>query len=165
MESLGIDIKLLIAQAINFALFFYIFKKFIAKPFSNFLADEVKKEQEKEKILVDLKDKEELMIVNQNKTKLQMKKELDEAIKKSKQEASLYKTKLVAEAGEEAEEIIVKAKKQIETEKKQAEKEIKNKVAQLSNMLISQSFDKYLSVSAQKEITKNILKNLPKNIN
>jgi len=165
MESLGIDIKLLIAQAINFALFFFIFKKFIAKPFSNFFTEEVKKEKEKEKILVDLKDKEELMIVNQNKTKLQMKKELDEAIKKSKQEASLYKTKLVAEAGEEAEEIIVKAKKQIETEKKQAEKEIKNKVAQLSNMLISQSFDKYLSASAQKEITKNILNNLPKNIN
>lgn len=165
MESLGIDIKLLIAQAINFALFFFIFKKFIAKPFSNFLTEEVKKEKEKEKILVDLKDKEELMVIDQNKTKLQMKNELNEAIKKSKQEASLYKTKLVIEARGEAEEIITKAKKQIETEKKQAEKEIKNKVAELSNILISRSFDKYLSASAQKEITKNILNNLPKNIN
>ena len=40
MENLGIDIKLLIAQMINFGLFFFIIKKFVTKPFLNFVEDE-----------------------------------------------------------------------------------------------------------------------------
>ena len=47
MENLGIDLKLMIAQSINFLLFFFIVKKFIAKPFTNFLEEEKNKEKEK----------------------------------------------------------------------------------------------------------------------
>jgi len=59
MESLGVDVKLLIAQIVNFLLFFLIFKKFIAKPFSQFLVTEKQKEQERERILLELKQKED----------------------------------------------------------------------------------------------------------
>ena len=33
MEALGIDPKLLVAQLVNFALFAYVFKRFMYKPF------------------------------------------------------------------------------------------------------------------------------------
>ncbi|MDO9028209.1 MAG: ATP synthase F0 subunit B [Candidatus Roizmanbacteria bacterium] len=165
MESLGIDIKLLIAQIINFGLFFFIFKKYIAKPFSNFLADEVKKEQEKEKVLNELKKKDEEMIASQNKLKVSLKKELEMAIKKSKDDAGLYKATLIAEAKSEAEEIIAKGKKQIEVEKKASEKELKNKVIELSTIIVEKAFNKYLSKDTQKDINKNILKNFESNLN
>ena len=165
MESLGIDIKLLIAQAINFGLFFFIFKKYIAKPFSNFLADEVKKEQEKEKVLNELKKKDEEMIASQNKLKVSLKKELETAIKKSKDDAGLYKATLIVEAKSEAEEIISKGKKQIEVEKKASEKELKNKVIELSTIIVEKAFNKYLSKDTQKDINKNILKNFESNLN
>ena len=165
MESLGIDIKLLIAQAINFGLFFFIFKKYIAKPFSNFLADEVKKEQEKEKVLNELKKKDEEMIASQNKLKVSLKKELETAIKKSKDDAGLYKATLIVEAKAEAEEIIAKGKKQIEVEKKASEKELKNKVIELSTIIVEKAFNKYLSKDTQKDINKNILKNFESNLN
>ena len=159
MESLGVEVKLLIAQVINFGLFFFIFKKFIAKPFSNFLAEEVKKEQQKEKVLDNLKKKDEEMIASQNKLKASMKKELEMSIKKSKEDAKIYKSTLIAEAKKEAEEIISKGKKQIEVEKNTMEKELKNKVIELSTTIVEKAFDRYLSKETQKEINKNILKN------
>jgi F0F1-type ATP synthase membrane subunit b/b' len=39
MDKFGLDIKLLIAQVTNFAIFFFVFKKFMAKPFAQFVAD------------------------------------------------------------------------------------------------------------------------------
>jgi len=49
MEGLGVDVKLLIAQVINFLLFFYIFKKYLAKPFQKYLDEETKKTARKRK--------------------------------------------------------------------------------------------------------------------
>ena len=128
MESLGIDIKLLIAQIINFGLFFYIFKKYLAKPFVDFIANEEKREKEKERLVTDLKNKEEEMALAQSKTKAQMKKELDEALKKVKTDAAKIKANLIVEAKKEAEAVIGRGKKQIETEKAEMEKEMKKKV-------------------------------------
>ena len=45
MENLGIDIKLLIAQLINFGIFFFIIAKFVAKPFTKFLNEERNKDE------------------------------------------------------------------------------------------------------------------------
>ncbi len=59
MEKLGVDLKLLIAQAINFILFFFIVKKYIAKPFSQFLKSEKENEKEKELSLQKAKKLEE----------------------------------------------------------------------------------------------------------
>jgi len=159
MESLGVDLKLLIAQVINFALFFFIFKKFIAVPFTAFLEDESKKEKEKEKVLLSLKKKEEEMAEAETKMKNSLKKELDRAMVKSKENAASYRATLIAQAKKEAENIIEKGKKQIESEKQAMEKEMKKKLIELSTTIIDKAFEKYLSKEAQKDINRNILKN------
>ena len=111
MESLGIDIKLLIAQIINFGLFFYVFKKYLAKPFASFMSDEAKLEKEKERTMEDLKKKEEELTTSQNKAKNLMKKELDAALKKVKEDAARLKANLIVEAKKDSQVIIDKGKK------------------------------------------------------
>ena len=59
MENLGIDGKLLLAQMINFALFFILVKQFMVKPFTSFLNQERKNEEEKNRMLEKLKKSEE----------------------------------------------------------------------------------------------------------
>jgi len=162
MESLGIDIKLLIAQIINFGLFFYIFKKYLAKPFASFMSDEEKREKEKERMIEDLKKKEEELTVSQNKAKNLMKKELDIALKKVKEDAGRLKANLIVEAKKESQAIIVKGKKQIEVERAEMEREMKKKIVQLTGLVLERSFSSYLSSDMQKEVNKNVLKNLPK---
>ena len=162
MESLGIDIKLLIAQIINFGIFFYVFKKYLAKPFASFMSDEAKLEKEKERIMEDLKKKEEELTTSQNKAKNLMKKELDAALKKVKEDAARLKANLIVEAKKDSQVIIDKGKKQIEVERAEMEREMKKKIVQLTGLVLERSFSSYLSSDMQKEVNKNVLKNLPK---
>ena len=162
MESLGIDIKLLIAQIINFGIFFYVFKKYLAKPFASFMSDEAKLEKEKERTMEDLKKKEEELTTSQNKAKNLMKKELDAALKKVKEDAARLKANLIVEAKKDSQVIIDKGKKQIEVERAEMEREMKKKIVQLTGLVLERSFSSYLSSDMQKEVNKNVLKNLPK---
>jgi len=59
MEALGIDIKLIIAQVVNFFLFLILFKKFMAKPFYNYLDKLQRNNEDKEKILIEVQKMEE----------------------------------------------------------------------------------------------------------
>lgn len=160
MEGLGIDLKLMIAQVINFVLFFLIFKKYLAKPFAKFLDEEQKKQQAKEKMEQYLKDEEEKMKKNLEKQKKELEKKYDEAILKAKNEAKAYKEKLIAQAKKEAEEIIANARKKIEVEKKAAEKELNKKVIELSSMILEKTLHEELDEKKQKEINERLLKNL-----
>ncbi len=164
MESLGIDVKLLIAQAINFALFFYIFKRFVSKPFSKFLHIEVEKEKEKEKILNDLKKKEEDFAKQQEKMKVKLKSEVDEALKSAKSEAAQLRDELTSEAKKEADAIIIRGRRQIEEERAKMLKDTKNQVGQLSLVVVNKALVNFLTPEMQKKVTQQIIKNLPKDL-
>jgi len=165
MGGLGIDIKLIVAQIINFAVFFIIFAKFIAKPFATFLNIERSKEEEKEKILEDLRKKEEEVVVREVKLKAKAKQEYDLVIKNAKKDALIVRENLLADARKEAEDIKTRARKQTEEEKDVMHKEVKTKIADLSILIVNRALSQFLTADMQKTITDNILKNLPKDVN
>jgi len=84
MENLGIDGKLLIAQLINFGIFFLLFAKFISKPFLKFLQQERRNEKDKESLLGKLKKGEEELGLQEKEMRNKIKKERNEIIEKSK---------------------------------------------------------------------------------
>lgn len=161
MENLGIDIKLLIAQIINFALFFYIFKKFIAEAFLKFLRLEKEKGLEKERIELDLKQKEEKWKQQELKFKKLMKSEEERTLRLAKDTAEKMKEDIIKKANNEAIILYEKAKKAVEEEKKLAEKDIEKKVIDLSIAIIETSLKNYLTPEIKKEITNKMIKNLP----
>lgn len=163
MEKLGIDGKLLIAQLINFTLFFYIFKKFIATPFSEFLKSETEKEKEKERILENIKKKEEAIVFEEKKLKEKIKREYEQALKAAKEEAKTLKEKLIAQAKAEADEIIAKGKRQIEEEKEMMNRQMKKRMVDLSFLIVEKVLNQFLNQETQKKINQQILKNLQKN--
>ncbi len=164
MGSLGIDIKLLVAQLINFGLFFLIFKKFIAKPFSSFLNIEVEKEKEKEKILEDLKKKEERMLAEEKKASERIKKQYDEAVRVAREEAAKIRESLIVDAKKEAEEIAARGRRQVTEEKDKMEKQMKQQIVDLSVSIVSKALDNFLTKEMQKDITRTILKNYSKKL-
>ncbi len=164
MESLGINIKFLIAQIINFALFLFIFRKFISKPFSMFLNDEIKKEQEKERMFQEIKKKEESIGAMEGKAREKVKKEYDAAVKQVKEEVAKLKASLIDDAKKSADEIVLKGKAQVEDEREKMYKEVRKKIADLSILLVEKGLDQFLTKDRQKEITQYILKNLPKHL-
>ncbi|MGB9883199.1 MAG: hypothetical protein ACPLRN_01650 [Microgenomates group bacterium] len=162
MEGLGIDIKYLVAQIINFTLFFFIFKKYLAAPFAKFLAEEKRKQEEKDKADLYLKQQQEKLTKELEKQKKDLEKEYEKALLKAKTDAKAYKEKIIEQAKVEAEEIIASSKKKIAAERKAMEKELEKKAVNLAKTILEKAFDDVIDAKTQKEINQQILKNLKK---
>lgn len=165
MENLGIDIKLLVAQLINFTLFFILFQKFISKPFLNFLHKERKNEEEKKRLLGTIKKQEEEMSVMEQEMRTKAKKQIDEMLDQAKESAEKVKQDIIAQATKESTQIIVKVKAQIEIEREQLYKEVKNKTVEVGMLLIKDALKDYLTEDSKKALTQHILHNVSKEVN
>ena len=164
MENLGIDGKLLLAQIINFVLFFILVKKFVVKPFSAFLNQERKNEEEKTKLLDKLKKSEEAGIEAEKKMKEKMKKEFDVLFVQAKKEAQSLRTDLIKQAEADAQEIRDKSKKLLEEEKNALYREVKDKIIKTSLMIVENTLKESLDESVRKKVTGMIIKNYEGNI-
>ena len=164
MENLGIDGKLLLAQIINFILFFILVKKFVVRPFSAFLNQERKNEEEKIKLLDKLKKSEEAGIEAEKKMKEKMRKEFDVLFIQAKKEAQVLRSDLIKQAESDAQEIRDKNKKLLEEEKNLLYREVKDKIVKTSLMIVENTLKESLDESVRKKVTGMIIKNYEGNI-
>lgn len=161
MENLGIDYKLIAAQLINFALFFFVFSKFIAKPFMTYLKGEQKKEEERAVLLKKLQEGESILESKEKDLLKKSKTERDEIIAQAKEDAERVKADIIVQANKDSESMISKAKEQIEAERQAMQKELKDQVLTVSNLMVQKGLEEYLTADARKQVTQNIIKHLP----
>lgn len=164
MENLGIDSKLLIAQLINFGLFFFVFKKYLAKPFLKFIKAEKEGTEEREKILAKTKVMEEKLLEKEKAMKAAIKKETDERIAEAKSAAQKVKAQLVEEAQREIEDMKAKAKRQLEQERAEIERQAKQRVNDLSFVIVQSALKDVLTSDMKKKISEAIVTNSAKSI-
>lgn len=160
MENLGIDIKLLVAQLINFGLFFFIYKKFIAGPFISIMQGEKKKDAERKRMLEDVAKQKEALVLAERVAKGEIQKKTEESLKVVHHAAALERGILIKKAHEESAEIVKKAEKQIEEERRQMEKQYKETLAKVSVMTVEHVLKDFLSEDMQKQINAKVLSNL-----
>ena len=162
MEQLGIDFKLMLAQAINFIVFFFIYKKFVAKPFRKFIKREREKEKEKEVLLEQVKEKESSLNESYRQYEDKVRRESLKILEKTKLEGEEVKAKIIAEAKQEAEEIKERTKKQMISEKKKMDEEARSKAVDLAVVLVKEGLNNYLDDHSRRKLTSYILNNSPK---
>lgn len=160
MENLGIDIKLLVAQLLNFLLFFIIIKKFLVKPFLQFLNQEKKQDQDKEEALIKAKKIEESLKDDQAKSKANAQKEYNRMMEQAKKDSQQIKDEMIAQAQKEIEGIKTRIKKQLDEERDTLYKSIKEQIASVSLNLVSDGFKEALDDADKTKITKRILMKL-----
>lgn len=165
MENLGIDLKLIIAQLINFLILFVVFKKFMAKPFLNFIKDERKKEEDKNSLLAELDEKTQSLDKQKALFKQSQKKEMEKTMQEVTKQAEAMRQELIMKAEKEAQDIITKAKSQIEEERVKLDRDMKSRLITLSTILVDKGLQNFLTDDQKRQVTQNILKNLPKNVN
>ncbi len=158
MENLGLDVKLLIAQVINFALFYFIFKRYFSKAFKNYLEKEKNKDVAREKLLKQAQKKDEEMIRGEQEFKQKIKRQTEAALAQAGKEAEQLKQQILEEAANEAEEIKKRAKKQIEQERSTLFQEAKEKITKLSFFIVNEALKDVLTEDVRKKITQAILK-------
>lgn len=117
MESLGIDLKLLLAQAINFLILLVVLKIFLYQPILKMLSS---RKQKIAKSLKDAEAAEEALKHAEGKSRETMSKAIAEAeaiVKQAHEDAKLEAQKIVKESQKKADLILELAQKQADKEK------------------------------------------------
>jgi len=162
MESListfHVDLKLFIAQLVNFAIVFSVLYFFAFKPLVKTMSDRT------EKIDKSLKDADEI-----EKRLALTEKEREEIIIAAKKQASLIveeaaargeerKNELVAKAKEEIGQVINNEKEKLVRDKAETLKEIKNEVADLVILTVEKLLNEKMTGDKDKELIKKMVK-------
>jgi len=118
LGNLGIDLKLLIAQMINFGLLLWLLAKFLYKPI-------IKRIENDERQLGQAEKQKERLAKQQEELEKQKKQQMAETRKKARE--------IVKEAEDIAKELEERAKKEAEKEKQAVIAQIKTRLNELDN--------------------------------
>ena len=162
MEELGIDYRLLIAQLINFIVFFFIFKKFLARPLTHFIKEQKKNEQDKERIIADLRNKEEEALAQKQIIISEAQEQSRLIIKTIRQEADQIKKDIILKAQNDAEHIRNQTKQQMKDEKLTLYNGLKKDVIKTSSLMIKSVLRDLIDENIKRQITQKLIDTLEK---
>jgi F-type H+-transporting ATPase subunit b len=164
MEALGIEPIYLFAQIVNFAIIFFVLRKFLYKPVMTMLDNRRKeiedgldlaKKMETEE--TRLKDKETQMTAD---AKKQAKAIIDDA----KKQLDAQKKEIIAEAHEQAAEIIAKAKAQAAQTLKDTEAANRKTAVELASAMVLRLVPQIMSTDDHRKLIATHLKDLEKQV-
>jgi F-type H+-transporting ATPase subunit b len=161
MENLGIDLKLMTAQLVNFAIFFFVFKKFIAAPFMNYMKKSKEEDETRASFASEIEKRQEKLDEEDKKLSRERKKTLETALLESKKEAEDVRKELIEDAKKEAADIVAKGHAQVIDERKELYKDLRKQIAQVSSLVVEKALNEYLTDDAKRSITQNIVKHIP----
>lgn len=141
MEGLGIDLRLLIVQIVNFLVLFLLLKKWVYPPFLRFLDSRAQKI--KESLAASEKMRAELKSFENEKAKETAKiKERSQALLEDvRKEAKIEKEKILTAARDEAGKIVKEAYGQITQEKEKSLRSVRSEVADLALAITRKALD------------------------
>lgn len=153
MESLGIDLKLIIAQLINFGILFFLLSKFAYKPIMNML------DERQKKIEQGLADAEasakKLADVEAETAKLMEKtsKEADQIMNNAKAAAKVEAAELIKKATDQAERTTKNAESEAKSAKDNVISEARKELSGVIVMALDKIVGKELSEDQKKSLT------------
>lgn len=158
IEIFHVDIKLLIAQMINFVIVFCILYFLILKPLLKVMKNRTKVI---EKSLQDAKDIEENLIraeKDYEKKIIIAKKEANKILERTIEISGEKKKEMVAKAKDEIGQIMENEKANLQSEKAKTLKEIKREVVDLVIISVEKVLDRKLDGKEDKNIIKRMIK-------
>ena len=152
MEALGIDVRFLIAQLINFGLFTVIFVKLLYKPFKAYVSEQHKEEQEKDRLLKELQEKEDRLIEKEKKVLSEARVAAAGILKEAERNADKKRKEIITKAQQDATTIKKKAQDDIEDNRKKMHDEIRSKVVNTSKIMTESILKEFLNKNNQRSI-------------
>jgi F-type H+-transporting ATPase subunit b len=161
-EALGINVKILIAQLINFSVLVFVLWRFAYKPVLKVLNDRrekiiqgVKSAEESENKLAEAEEKEKAIIT-------EAKKEALKIVEESKKRGEEKYQEIISKTKEDIGQIINQEKDKIRQEKEEVLVEIRQEIASLLSIGISKFLDKKLDKEKDEAIISEVSKELQK---
>jgi len=160
LQALGLDIRILIAQLINFAVLLLVLWKFGYKPILKFLDD---RKDKIEQGVADAKKAGEKLSAIADKEQEAMKKAKKEALNilaEAKKQGEENRKEIVAKAREEVGQIINDEKQKIQMEKSNILKEIKRDIGDLVTQAVAKILGTKMDSAKDKEMIEKVVKNI-----
>ncbi|MEA3449506.1 MAG: F0F1 ATP synthase subunit B [Patescibacteria group bacterium] len=158
IETFHIDIKLLLAQMINFAIVISVLYFFALKPLTKVMKDRTerieKSLEDAKKIDEKLEKAEEAYIEKLN----QAKKEAGLILEKAGEQVEEKREAMIKKAKEDIGQIINEGKEKNQKEKEITLKEIKSEVADLVTLAMEKVLDKKMDAKKDKELIRKAIK-------
>jgi len=158
VKTFHIDIKLIIAQLINFLIVLAVLYKFAYKPVLKMLND---RSEKIDKSLDDAKKIEEKLAATEAENRsviAEARKQAAIIIEKAGKLAEEKKIEMVNKAKEEIGQVINQEKEKMQSEKGETLKAIRSEVAELVALSLEKIIDKKISSKEDQELIKKIVK-------
>lgn len=158
VKTFHIDIKLILAQLVNFFIVLGVLYKFAYKPTLKLLND---RSGAIEKSLADVKRIEEKLEATEEERRAvvtEARREATEIMEKAKKAAEERREEMIAKAKDEIGIIIDQEKEKIRTEKAEALKAIRTEVAELVALSVEKVLAEKVTKKEDKELIKKIVK-------
>jgi F-type H+-transporting ATPase subunit b len=158
IETFHIDLKLLIAQAVNFTIVFAVLYYFAVKPLRKIMAE---RSEKIEKSLDDARSIEQkLKEIKDEQTKIisDARKEAGVIMDKAQKLGDQKRDDMIVRAKEEIGQIINQEKAKMQSEKAKTIKEIKAEIADLIVASLEKILEKKLDSKEDRELIKKIVK-------
>ncbi|MFA7253944.1 MAG: F0F1 ATP synthase subunit B [Patescibacteria group bacterium] len=160
MEALGIDLKLMIAQVVNFGILFFLLSKFAYKPIVKMI------EERQTKVEQGLKDAEAAgksrseAEIDAEKIREQAYKDANEILKNAKEAANLEAGEIVKKASEQADRIMLTAKEEAASSKSKVLTEAKGEISSLIITALDKIVGKEIDSAQKEKLTRKAISEL-----
>lgn len=157
IQAFGLDIKLFLAQLINFAILFIVLAKFLYPKLLKMMNERTDKIENSLKLAEKIEKDHEESMKKQEEILKQAKEEAKVIIAETTKIAAKEKTSIKEQAEVEAKRIIEEAKKEIEKEKVAMITEVKKEVSDIAVLVASKIMAKSITKEDQDKFKDEIL--------
>lgn len=153
MEALGIDVKLIVVQVVNFAILLFVLKRFLYKPILNMLEKRRQEVEDAVKLKNDLEERIKGIDVEKEQVMHQIRKEADAVIEEARQKGDRVATQIEHTAREKADAILAKGEEGVRLREQEMRESLKHEVARIAVDVAERVVGKAMNPESQKEIT------------
>jgi len=158
IKTFRIDIKLLIAQVVNFTIVLLVLYKFAYKPILKVLNDRTSKIEKGLKDAETAQKKVEEIVIKEKEVISEAKKEAQKIILEAEARGKKSQDEMVAEAKVKIDKTVEEAKNKIESEKAEMIQDVKAEISNVVVMAAEKILNEKMDSKKDKEIIEKILK-------
>jgi F-type H+-transporting ATPase subunit b len=158
INALGLNVKILLAQLVNFGVLLFVLYKFAYNPILKMLDERKDKIEEGIKNAEDAKAKLARIEMQEKEVLADARKEAQKIIASAEDVAKKNKEDILEEAKKQSKEILEKAEKSIEQEKNKMMEDAKKELSELVSLATEKVVGEKVDEKKDKEIIESVIK-------
>lgn len=158
INALGLNVKILLAQLVNFAVILFVLYKFAYNPILKMLDERRDKIEEGIKNAEDAEAKLAKIEMQQKEALADARKEAQKIIAAAEDVAKKNKEDILNEAKKQSQEILAKAEKNIEQEKNKMMEDAKKELSELVSLATEKVVGEKVDAAKDKEIINSVIR-------